>query len=72
MSHLKVDPTLCIGAGLCVMSAGEIFTHDPRTGLVMLRVPAETIDLCDVAQAADVCPSGAIRVVADPPGTKGQ
>ena len=52
---------VCIGAGMCVMSAPEVFDQDDDGVVVLLtaEVPAEHADAA--ARAVASCPSGALR-----------
>ncbi|QGV77548.1 ferredoxin [Streptomyces ficellus] len=61
--HLSVDRERCIGAGMCAMTAPEVFDQDPDEGLVLLLhtdppAPHDTA----ARMAAGVCPAGAITV----------
>jgi ferredoxin len=59
------DRDVCIGAGACVMAAG-IFDQD-EGGIVVIddaeEVPAE--EQQRVRNAVSLCPSGALRLIAD-------
>jgi ferredoxin len=59
------DRDVCIGAGMCVMTAG-IFDQD-EDGIVVIadadEVPAE--EQQRVRNAVSLCPSGALRLIAD-------
>ncbi|MET8992905.1 ferredoxin [Nonomuraea wenchangensis] len=59
--EIKADTTVCIGAGMCALTAPELFdqSEDEGTVLVLQReVPAEMEDA--VRRAVTLCPSGAI------------
>lgn len=61
--NLVVDQSVCIGAGLCVLSCAEIFDQRESDGIVTLlraQVPDELSD--SVIGAVRRCPSGAIRI----------
>ena len=62
---VTADQDVCIGAGMCVMTA-EIFDQDDG-GIVVIadtgEVPAE--DQQRVRNAVSLCPSGALRLIAD-------
>jgi ferredoxin len=69
MSHVVVNRDLCIGAGLCVMTAPEVFDQADDDGLVVLLAPEAADPGWDVAadpragavrDAARRCPSGAL------------
>ncbi|WUI35231.1 ferredoxin [Nocardia sp. NBC_00416] len=59
--ELRVDRERCIGAGMCVMTAPDVFDQDDEDGRVVLlaRTPASHLERA-VGEAADMCPSGAI------------
>jgi ferredoxin len=67
ITHLKVvaDRDVCIGAGMCVMTAPEVFDQDDDGVVVLLtaQVPQEQADR--TRRAVANCPSGALRVVDD-------
>ncbi|HEX3288962.1 MAG TPA: ferredoxin [Mycobacterium sp.] len=62
---VTADQDVCIGAGMCVMTAA-IFDQDDG-GIVVIadagQVPAE--EQQRVRNAVSLCPSGALRLVAD-------
>ncbi len=62
---VTADQDVCIGAGMCVMTA-EIFDQD-EDGIVVIadaeEVPAE--EQQRVRNAVSLCPSGALRLIAD-------
>ncbi len=66
--RVEADRERCIGAGLCVMNAEEVFDQDDDGLVVVLpggsaggAVPPG--DAAAVARAVASCPSGALRVV---------
>jgi ferredoxin len=65
IANMKVTANrdVCIGAGMCVMSAPEVFDQDDDGVVVLLEVevPAEHADAA--ARAVASCPSGALRRV---------
>ncbi|GAA2379154.1 hypothetical protein GCM10010404_39380 [Nonomuraea africana] len=61
---ISVDRERCIGAGMCVLTAPEVFDQDTEDGRVILLDPAPpSRDDATARQAAHVCPSGAITIV---------
>lgn len=53
----------CIGAGLCVLTAPEVFEHDEEEGLVTVLNATPSADLRDkVSQAHELCPARAIEL----------
>lgn len=60
--RITVDAERCIGSGMCVLTAGEVFDQRPDDGKsIVLRPepPAESWD--SVQRAVGLCPAGAIR-----------
>lgn len=61
-----VDRHRCIGAGMCVLLAPAVFDQDAVDGKVRLLDPAPPPGAqASTREAEQVCPSGAISVVAD-------
>ncbi|MET9339761.1 ferredoxin [Nonomuraea sp. NPDC003804] len=61
---VKADRDVCIGAGMCVLTAPLVFDQDEEEGLVVLtsaEVPPEAEEA--VSRALTLCPSGAITRV---------
>jgi ferredoxin len=58
---ITADRDVCIGAGMCVMTAPEMFDQDDEGIVVLLEadVPAEQADAA--VRAVANCPSGALR-----------
>jgi ferredoxin len=63
---IQADRDVCVGSGMCVLTAPRIFDQDDRDGRVTLLNdrpwPEETEA---VRQAVDQCPSGALSVTAE-------
>ncbi|MEV0592704.1 ferredoxin [Nonomuraea cavernae] len=61
---IKADTTVCIGAGMCVLTAPEVFDQSEDDGTVVLLQPSPPAGLQDAARrAVGLCPSGALSVV---------
>ncbi|MFI9269988.1 ferredoxin [Kitasatospora sp. NPDC052896] len=59
--RISVDRSLCCGAGMCALTAPELFDQAPEDGTVILLAPEPPPELADRArQAAELCPAGAI------------
>ena len=60
--HVRADRDVCIGAGMCVMNAEEVFDQGDDGIVVVLadEVPPEHADAA--ARAVAACPSGALRL----------
>jgi ferredoxin len=62
--RVAADRDVCIGSGMCLLTAPAVFDQDDDEGLVVLLaadVPAEDADAA--RQAVALCPSGALRLV---------
>lgn len=60
------DLELCIGAGVCVLTAPEVFDQSPDDGSVRLRVErVREEDAAIVREAVDRCPSAALSIRED-------
>lgn len=58
------DLEVCIGAGVCVLTAPEVFDQSGEDGTVRVlvgEVPADRAKL--VREAVDLCPSAALSIV---------
>ncbi|WP_084962896.1 ferredoxin [Thermoactinospora rubra] len=63
--RISVDAGRCIGSGMCVLTAGEVFDQSEDDGkVVVLRPepPAESWEA--VRRAVDLCPSAALKALA--------
>ncbi|MGA5560285.1 ferredoxin [Streptomyces platensis] len=73
--HLSIERDLCIGAGMCALTAPEVFDQDAEDGLVVLRTATPSPGLHAGARlAAGLCPAAALTVTeqdgtgSSPPG----
>lgn len=61
---IEADREVCIGAGMCVMTAEEVFDQDDVEGLVVVLTPeVGPGHTAAAARAVAGCPSGALRFV---------
>jgi len=59
---VSVDTSLCIGAGMCTLTAPEIFGQDPEEAVVVLRDPAPPPEQHEaVWSAVQRCPAAVIQ-----------
>ena len=58
--HVHADRDVCIGAGMCVLSAGAVFDQDDD-GIVVL-LDEHPADEAAVRDAVANCPSGALSL----------
>ncbi|MGW9071989.1 ferredoxin [Streptomyces yangpuensis] len=62
-ARLSVDRGRCIGAGMCAMTAPDVFDQDTEDGLVvLLREEPATAHVTAARMATGMCPSGAITL----------
>jgi ferredoxin len=61
-----VDCGLCIACGLCEDSCPDVFRVDDDCALVLSESPAREL-YADIRDAAEVCPTSAISLVAETP-----
>jgi ferredoxin len=58
---IKADTEICIGAGMCVLTAPEVFDQSEDDGTVVLLNPDPPAALeAAVHRAVQLCPSGAL------------
>ena len=59
---ITADRSVCIGAGMCVVTAPDVFDQDDD-GLVQLLIEdPEGPDAAAAREAVGLCPSGALRL----------
>jgi ferredoxin len=62
---IEADRDVCIGAGMCVMTAEDVFDQDDEGIVVMLDAEVPPEHAAAVARAVASCPSGALRRIDD-------
>ncbi|PSK90264.1 ferredoxin [Murinocardiopsis flavida] len=61
--RITADTSVCISAGMCVLTVPEVFDQSDDDGLVTVLLPDPPKDLHGaVAQAVRLCPSRAIAI----------
>ncbi|KAB8192841.1 ferredoxin [Nonomuraea phyllanthi] len=62
--EIKADTTVCIGAGMCALTAPQVFDQSEDEGTVVLlqKVPSQELEEA-ARRAVTLCPSGAISIV---------
>ncbi|OLT29766.1 ferredoxin [Nocardiopsis sp. CNR-923] len=59
--RLFADRGLCVGSGMCVLTAPGVFDQDDEDGLVVVHGdPDGRGDAAALGRVVDACPSGAI------------
>ena len=61
--RIEADRDRCIGAGMCVMNAEEVFDQDDEGLVVVLTPDVPPEHAAAAARAVASCPSGALRRV---------
>ncbi|MFF8382653.1 ferredoxin [Streptomyces kanasensis] len=68
---LHADRERCQGAGMCALTAPDLFDQDPEDGRVVLLRPAAAYGTGPAGAAAreavSLCPAGALTLAPDPP-----
>lgn len=65
--RITVDTERCIGSGMCVLTAGEVFDQREDDGTSVVRQPEPPAGaLGAVREAVALCPASAISLSADP------
>ena len=62
---IEADRDVCIGAGMCVMTAEEVFDQGDDGIVVVLEVEVPAAHADAAARAVASCPSGALRRIDD-------
>ncbi|MFH8982335.1 ferredoxin [Streptomyces varsoviensis] len=62
-TRVTADRNVCVGAGLCAMTAPAVFDQD-EGGLVTVlkKEPQGSAELSSARQAGNICPSGAVKI----------
>ncbi len=61
--RVTADRDVCIGAGMCVLTAPAVFDQSEADGLVEVLVETPgAADAAAVRDAVKLCPSGALRI----------
>jgi ferredoxin len=62
---IQADRDVCIGAGMCVMTADTVFDQDDDGIVVLLTEDVAEGEEQRVREAVNLCPSGALRLLSD-------
>jgi ferredoxin len=60
--RVTADRNVCIGAGLCALTAPEIFDQDDDGLVTVLKSDPEDDAQPAAREAVSLCPSGAIQI----------
>ncbi|MFI9509111.1 ferredoxin [Nocardia sp. NPDC052566] len=61
--EITVDRQMCIGAGMCTLTAPEVFDQDDDGTVVLLDGAPPAQHEAAAQEAEQVCPSGAITLL---------
>jgi ferredoxin len=61
--RITVDAGRCVGSGMCVFTAGDVFDQGEDDGRAIVLRPEPSAETRDaVREAVDLCPAGAIAL----------
>ncbi|HEY5836725.1 ferredoxin [Streptomyces sp.] len=61
--RIEADTDVCVGSGMCALTAPELFDQSDEDGTVVLLRPVPTDpQIRDVQDAVRRCPSGALKL----------
>lgn len=67
--RIYVDVERCIGAGMCALTAPEVFDQNVEDGrVVLLRQLVDASSDAAASMAVSLCPSGAVYIDGPPRG----
>lgn len=64
--RVGADRSVCVGSGLCLLTAPAVFDQDDEGIVVLLRKDVGPQDADAARRAVARCPSGALRLVDGP------
>lgn len=69
--RIEADRELCVGSGMCALTAPDVFDQDPHDGRVVLVAERPGHDSAPAAvEAVSLCPSGALSLADEPAATR--
>ncbi|MCU1469261.1 MAG: ferredoxin [Glaciihabitans sp.] len=60
--QITVNTPACVGAGQCVMAAGELFDQDDDGIVMLLEDSPDAAQQAGARRAASLCPARAIKI----------
>lgn len=63
--RVTADRDVCIGSGLCLLTAPAVFDQDDEGIVVLLTADPDPADADVVRRAVAQCPSGALRLAGE-------
>jgi ferredoxin len=61
--RVTADRTVCVGAGMCVLTAPEVFDQDDDGLVTVLQSEPDAGNQPPAHEAGNLCPSGAVRII---------
>ncbi|MEU3754337.1 (4Fe-4S)-binding protein [Streptomyces olivoreticuli] len=61
--RVTADRDVCVGAGLCALTAPGVFDQDDDGVVTVLASDPGADQRPDVREAVHLCPSGAVRII---------
>ena len=60
--RVTADRNVCVGAGMCALTAPEVFDQDDDGIVTVLRPTPEDGEEAAAREAGHLCPSGAVQI----------
>jgi ferredoxin len=60
--RVTADRNVCIGAGLCALTAPDVFDQDEDGLVTVLNADPDGDDQEAAREAGNICPSGAVQI----------
>lgn len=60
--QVTADRNVCVGAGLCALTAPEVFDQDDDGLVTVLQAVPDGDNRPLAREAGEICPSGAVRI----------
>jgi len=60
--RVTADRNVCIGAGLCALTAPEVFDQDDEGLVTVQNADPDGDDQVAAREAGNICPSGAVQI----------
>jgi ferredoxin len=61
--RVTADRTVCIGAGLCALTAPDVFDQDDDGLVKVLTANPDGGNETAAREAGNICPSGAVQII---------
>ena len=61
--RVTADRDVCVGAGMCALTAPEVFDQDEDGLVAVVNPEPDEADRAAALRAGTLCPSGAVRLI---------